>query len=219
MINTFINAYNSLSYPTKLNNGAMNVQSTKPEVLTYTNGSTTVNFTINSHNRISIQNTSDKYIEQVKWGTGNNMAIAIGLNPSARLPSTLDNTNKLVSIVLHRNGYDGYYLINLFSCIQSSNFKRKGHYDQTLAISNAINSYLSSNHGINLNVVFFCGRSCCFTKTMMNNLNSISSTRVNYHLIGTTNNRHQHPGRGVSTTTITLSPPLNTIPFNGNKIK
>lgn len=179
-------------------------------------GSQTTPFSIN---RTSIQNSSNKYIEEVKWGTGNKMAIAIGLNPSACLPYSLDKTNELLCRAFHSSGYDGYYLMNLFSYVQTNKFKRKGLKEQTLEISKTIISYLTNNSIAKLDIVFFCGRSCYFTNDMITNLLSIQPYNTYYFFVGPSLNLHQHPGRGVSTTNIVLTPLGNSIKFNGHYIK
>lgn len=169
--------------------------------------------------RVSIQDTNNKYIEEVKWGKENHIAIAIGLNPSSILPSSLDKTNELVSYILNINGYDVYYLINIFSYVRTNLFRRAGHKDQTAIIGNTINSFLARNPLVSIDVIFFCGRGCYFTKNMISNLMSVTSTNVHYRLIGTNTYRHKHPGRSVSPKNINLSGPLSAIPFSGHYIR
>ena len=87
MINTFINEYNTVNSTSKINNTTMLYKDSQ--------------ITPFSINRTSIQNSCNKYIEEIKWGTGNKMAIAIGLNPSACLPYSLDKTNELLCRAIH----------------------------------------------------------------------------------------------------------------------
>ena len=205
VINTFITEYNLLNNSKQINNTKM-----------IKTGNQTTPFAIG---RVSIQDPNNKYIEEVKWGKGNQIAIAIGLNPSSILPSLLDKTNELVSFVLNKNGYDGYYLMNLFSFVQTNHFRRLGHIDQTDVIRNTINSFLTKNPFAHIDVIFFCGRGCYFTENMISNLKSITSKNVHYRLIGTNKYRHKHPGRGVSPKNINLSVPLSAIPFFGHYIR
>jgi hypothetical protein len=226
MINTFINEFNNLPNLTKINNASMRVHSANQENITYQNGSTTVTITINAGDRISIQdqatNANDKYIEEIRWSKGNNMAIAIGLNLSQCLPNSLDKTNQLVCYSLKNNGYDRYYLMNLYFHVQTNKFKRKGNTSQSDVICNTIIKYLINNPSASIDIVFFFGRSCYLTKKMMTNLSSVSSLNVKYYVIGIGGviaNRHQHPGRGVSTTNIGITSLGKTIHFSGNYIK
>lgn len=139
MINAFINEYNKV-FTSKISlqmqvTGRQSSYKFLPK-----------NFNI-SINRKSIQSSTDKYIEEIKWGTGNNMPMVIGLNPSQSLPSILDKTNELITYAIYMSSkkYDGYYLINLYSHIQTKKFLKSNFIDQTKVIKKAINFYTSNN--------------------------------------------------------------------------
>lgn len=189
MIIHFINQYNS-KHGNILNCNMLNLGNQ--------NAYTYLPFKFNIQiNRQAIQNSSDKYIEEIKWGSGNNMAVAIGLNPSQALPNNLDKTNELLVYMLYNLGqYDGFYLINLYSFIQTKGFQKYNQNDQIDIIVDTINSYSQTNKLISIDVYMFFGRSFYINSKQLNNLNRLKN--VNVFTIGNSNCAHHHPGRGVS---------------------
>ena len=215
MINIFINNYNISHHLNQINSS---------QIL---RGGQNSPFTIK---RISIQaNISPhtyKYIEEIKWGNKNKMAIAIGLNPSYCLPNNLDKTNELLSKCLKSKGYDGYYLMNLYSYVQTNKFRRRGKTDQSQEIMISIVDFVSKKSLSSIDIVIFCGSSCYLSNNIINNLNSIATRIsslngnhvVNYYLTGTRIVRHKHPSR-CSNQNIYLNAVGNIIPFSGHYIK
>ena len=212
MINTFINEYNKLFAhhisKSMLMKGSQNSYSR------YLPKAFKVQI-----NRASIQSSSDKYIEEVKWGKGNNMAIAIGLNPSQSLPYNLDKTNELVTYAIYKspNSYDGYYLMNLYSRLQTAGFLPGNIVDQAEVIKNAINIYTLCNNIINIDIILFFGSSFYVTNRTLKELNEIAN--ASFKTIGNGTKLHHHPGRCVCHKSITINGRGNSIVLTNHYYK
>jgi len=204
MINYFQNEFR-LKYGISLNSIVSGTQSSYSYVK------------IGTINRTSLQSngiTSLKFIERIQWRSGNNMAFAIGLNPSMLLPNNLDKTNELVAHAIYStNIYDGYYLLNLFPLVQTNNFtknryksnysKTNLYYELTDVIKDSINTYQAVNGITSVDVICFFGSSLYLDKSFVNNINSICN--ANIYTIGTTRKPHHHPGRNLSVNNIRLN--------------
>ena len=204
MLNTFIKEYN------KINKNKLFLNNKKS--CTQKNFNFLPTFKIKIR-RQSIQNNQNKFIEKIVWSSvkNKNIAIAIGINPSKAIPSQLDKTNEFLTYLIYNSGkkYDGYFLMNLYSFIQTKSFKKSKHSDQVEVIKNTINSFTLKRKNKNLDIIFFFGRSFYICKKQLNLLNSIK----NAHFFATcdTNNLHCHPGR-MSINQISLK-------YKGTKIK
>lgn len=211
MINTFIHQYNKNNkYGNILNNNMLNSGNQNKYHINR-------NFNIRI-NRQAIQNSSDKYIEEIKWGNGNNMAVAIGLNPSQALPANLDKTNELLVYLLYYNlnKYDGFYLMNLYSHIQTNGFKKGSHNDQIDIVVDAINTYSQTNNLTSIDVYIFFGKSFYINSKQLKALNSLNG--VNVFTIGKPNHTHHHPGRGVNYKNIKATPHSYPLKLTNNHL-
>jgi len=172
---------------------------------------------IGTINRDSLQSNgiaNSKFIERIKWGSGNNMAFAIGLNPSMLLPNNLDKTNELVAHAIQSAKiYDGYYLLNIFPLVQTNNFSKNRYksnyskvnlyYELTDVIKDSINAYQAANSITSVDVICFFGSSLYLDKKFVNNINLISNAHI--YTIGTAIKLHHHPGRNISVNNIRLN--------------
>lgn len=205
MINTFISIFNT-KYNCNYNSN--NIMSGGQTNFSYIPLQLNVNrqsFQITGNNGFNY-----KFFEQVKWGTGNNMAIAIGMNPSQMLPSNLDKSNELLLYGCYLNLYDGYYLFNLYPLVQTQGFTKKWYNnisptygDLSDVIRSTLNTYANTFKITKYDVICFFGSSFYINTNIVNNLNNINSS--NYFTLGTKTKLHKHPGRGVSINTIQIN--------------
>jgi hypothetical protein len=205
MINCFQHAF-QLKYGVVLNSIVIGGQSS----YSYVNIGTISRTSLQSQGIINF-----KFIERIQWSSGNNMAIAIGLNPSMMLPNNLDKTNELVAHAIYssRSNYDGYFLFNLFPLVQTKNFSKSSYrsrhhqanlyYVLTDVIKDSINAYQVAYGITSVDVICFFGSSFYLDQSSVNNLNLISN--ANMYTIGTTIKPHHHPGRNLSVNTIRLN--------------
>lgn len=202
MINTFISIFN-----TKYNLKYKKVVNSTQNTFSYIPISLTVNR--NSFQTIR-SNNHYKFIEEVKWKSGNNIAVVIGMNPSQMIPSNLDKTNELLLYACYLKSYDGYYLFNLYPLVQTKGFTKKSYNnisptygDLSDVIRCTLNTYAKTCSITNYDVICFFGSSFYISANIVNNLNNINF--ANYFTLGTKTKLHKHPGRGVSINTIEIN--------------
>lgn len=211
MINIFIATFNAANPRLKLSTTLImnGTQNTYPKALP--NG---FNLPIR---RESLQTQTDKYIEKISWGGSKPMAVAIGLNPSAILPSGLDKTNELVMYCLYQTRkYSGYYLINLYSRVQPTGFKKGTHNDQINCLVDTLNAFAQAHNLMSIDVIFFFGCSFYVSEQQLKSIQGIQ--HASFYTIGDAMHRHHHPGRGVSASTIRLTP-LANVTLTNHRLK
>jgi hypothetical protein len=149
-------------------------------------------------NKLKITNI--KFAEKIQFvGKGiKNYAIAIGYNPSKAVTKAIDHTNELIAFYLYKNGYDGYYLLNLFPDVQPTKvLKSVSLYPNFSTILNAtLNKF-------KLDSFIFWGSSVYLSSDLATMLNSL--TQKVYTIgakVGSNSYLHKHPGRNVSHFTI-----------------
>lgn len=106
----------------------------------------------------------DKYAMFIKWnGENNNIAIIVGQNPAAC--QTINNsrfhpddTNWNIIKILKKMGYDGYIMINTFSCIDSNGRAIKSIPPQCRNISVA-KDILEDRQISNVKIILACSNS------------------------------------------------------------
>ena len=143
-----------------------------------------------------------KYMEKVTFNTsGNNFAIAIGYNPASNSNTTIDKTNYLISSHFFNQGYDGYYLFNMYPDITPTKIRKSNS-----VLGNYIDivfGFLNGYAHINSHDVFiFWGSSVYLSNNIINQIILLQNQCRALYTFGVGGIHHQHPSRGVAVNTI-----------------
>ena len=143
-----------------------------------------------------------KYMEKVTFNTnGNNFAVAIGYNPASNSTTTIDKTNYLISSHFFNQGYDGYYLFNMYPDITPTKIRKNNS-----VLGNYIDivfSFLNGYAHINSHDVFiFWGSSVYLSNNVINQIILLQNQCQALFTFGVGGKHHQHPGRRVAPNTI-----------------
>lgn len=143
-----------------------------------------------------------KFMEKVTFNAiGTNFAIAIGYNPATNSAVSIDKSNYLISTYLKNQNYDGYYLLNMFPDVTPVKIKRtrSTHPDYIDVVLDFLNKYPQINQ---FDIFIFWGSSVYIPTDMIQALLILQKNSRSLFTFGVGNTHHQHPRRGVSTTTI-----------------
>ena len=160
-----------------------------------------------------------KYAEKITFNDSpQNLAFAIGYNLSSCDMVAMDKTNILVAQFLKKEGYDGYYLLNLFPDVQTRKIKKKESSFKNY-IDVIKNCFLkvkdtSSNQFRNKDLYIFWGSSVYLNNKEISALRMIFPLFHAVYTVGTEHNHHHHPGRYVSLDKI-QGYPVNESVLNG----